>query len=175
MLEWGTSLLEFQPSLRTADQVAKVTVRGWLPKIKQPVEATARREDLIGEKVIDPKMLGITEPDLAQEITVDEPVADQAEANELARRILRQKASGLITARGRTLGLPDLRAGVKVEIHDLGCRFSGIYLVTETSHALGDSGYTTSFSARMEERLPGDDCKKSAVQPGETASPGRVR
>jgi hypothetical protein len=36
-----------------------------------------------------------------------------------------------------------------VEIKGLG-RFDGTYLVTATTHTIGDGGYTTDFSARME-------------------------
>jgi phage protein D len=148
-LEWGVSLISFQPTFRTADQVAKVTVRGWDPKAKKPIEQSAVREDLKDEHVIDPDMLGVNEPQLAQQVTVDEPVSSAVEAKEYAKKILRQKASVMVTAKGKTVGLPDLRAGVKVAIGNLG-RFSGVYLVTETTHSLGDGGYTTDFTARME-------------------------
>ena len=60
-------------------------------------------------------------------------------------------AKNLVTGSGSTVGLPELRAGRPVYIRGLGRRFSGRYLVTSSTHALGDSGYTTQFEARMEE------------------------
>jgi hypothetical protein len=48
------------------------------------------------------------------------------------------------------VGLPDLRAGRKVRIRGLG-RYSGLYAVTTTTHTLGQGGYSTDFSARMEQ------------------------
>jgi len=63
----------------------------------------------------------------------------------------------MVEAKGKTVGLPDLRTGVKVQIKGLGSRFSGpdekhlfSYLITSTTHTVSDSGYTTDFSARME-------------------------
>jgi len=153
VLEWGVSLISFQPTLRTADQVSKVTVRGWDPKTKQPIVGTATRADIADEKVVDPSMLGLNDPQTAQEVTVDHPVAKKKEAEDHAKSILRQIASELITAKGKTIGVPDLRAGVKVQIEGLGRRFSGTYLVTDTTHTIGEGGYTTDFGARMEGRL----------------------
>jgi phage protein D len=153
-LKWGASLIGFQPALRTADQVAKVTVRGWSPGAKKPIEKTATRATIAGEGVLDPAKIGVNEPALCQEMTVDLPVGSEAEADQLSREILRQRACELITAKGKTVGLPDLRAGAKVLI-DMGrdrapWRFSGVYLVTDTTHSIGEGGYTTDFTARKE-------------------------
>jgi phage protein D len=156
ILEWGVSLISIQPTLRVADQVSKVTVRGWNAKSKKPIQKTATRQDLSKERVVHPRELDLQEPSLAQEITVDRPVANEAEAEKYARQILRQKASELVVAKGKTIGLPDLRAGVKVQLRGLGRRFSGEdtkwfeYVVTDTTHSVGESGYTTDFTARME-------------------------
>ena len=38
-----------------------------------------------------------------------------------------------------------------MQIEGLGARFSGTYFVTETTHTIGDSGYTTKFNARRED------------------------
>jgi hypothetical protein len=60
-----------------------------------------------------------------------------------------ERSSELVEARGKTVGLPSLRFGVKLDIRGLGARFSGTYLVTSTTHTIGDGGYTTEFRARM--------------------------
>jgi phage protein D len=156
ILEWGVSLISVQPTLRVADQVNKVTVRGWNPRSKQPIQQTVTRLELKGERVVHPRDLDLQEPSLAQEVTVDRPVSSEREAKQYAQQILRQKASELVTAKAKTIGLPDLRAGVKVQLRGLGDRFSGPmdhwfeYVVTETTHTLNDGGYTTDFTARME-------------------------
>jgi phage protein D len=60
-----------------------------------------------------------------------------------------ERSSKLVEARGKTIGLPILRSGVKLDIRGLGARFSGTYLVTSITHTIGEGGYTTEFSARM--------------------------
>jgi phage protein D len=69
-----------------------------------------------------------------------------------------------VEAKGKTIGLPDLRAGSKVNIYMKAGdnqtpppankdRFSGTYTVTSTTHTLNESGYTTDFTARMEAQV----------------------
>jgi uncharacterized protein len=162
VLEWGKSLISFQPTLQMVNQVATLTVRGWDPKGKTKFEATATRADLAAEGVVNPSELGVDESALASklEIAVDTPIKDQKEADQLALKKLRQIAEVIVEAKGKTIGLPDLRAGVKLQIKGLGTRFSGkddknlfSYLVTGTTHTISDGGYTTDFTARMEKSI----------------------
>lgn len=160
VLEWGKTLLSFQPTLQTANQVAELTVRGWNPQTKEQIKYVAKRQDLPG--IIIPDDLGLAEPTIVQkkEIVVDYPTQDQAEAKAVAEDRLRQICETIVVAKGKTVGLPELRAGVKILIKGLGKRFSGpgfgpkqksfAYLVTSTTHSIDDGGYTTDFSARME-------------------------
>jgi hypothetical protein len=156
ILEWGKTLISAQPTLRVADQVSKVIVRGWNPGRKEPITESVTRADLRGEGVVDPRELDLAEPAIAQEISVDRPVQSAREAKDLAKQILKQMASELVVVKAKTIGLPDLRAGSKVQMLGLGERFSGPkknpfqFLVTETAHSFGESGYTTDFTARME-------------------------
>jgi uncharacterized protein len=154
-LEWGKSLVSFQPTLQTANQVSEVTVRGWNPQAKKPFEATATRADMAKEGVVSPADVGVTESPLAQklEIVVDHPVQSKDEATKIAKQTFKQLAQGLVEAKGKTVGLPDLRAGRKIEIKGVGKRFSGTYMITSTTHTIGDGGYTTDFSARREQQL----------------------
>jgi len=156
VLEWGKSLISFQPTLQVANQVAELTVRGWNPKTKKEIKVTVKRSDLKG--VVTPSDLAVSEPELSKkiEIVVDRPVSNEAEARQLALNRLKQIGEVIVEGKGKTIGLPDLRAGVKVQIKGLGTRFSGtdgaplVYVVTSSTHSLGAGGYTTDFSARME-------------------------
>ena len=78
---------------------------------------------------------------------VFETFADHFELPEGARAF----AKDLVTGTGSVVGLPDLRSGGVLMITGLGKRFSGRYFVTNTTHAIGDSGYTTQFACRREE------------------------
>jgi phage protein D len=150
ILEWGVSLMNFQPTLQCANQVAELTVRGWNPQTKKPIKVTVKRNEIKG--IVTPSDLNVTEPDLTKkvEIVIDRPIQNEAEAKLLATNRLRQIGEVLVEAKGKTIGVPDLRAGSKVEIKGLGTRFSGTYLITGTTHSIGDGGYTTEFTGRME-------------------------
>jgi phage protein D len=164
VLEWGKTLISLQPNLQMTNQVSQVTVKGWNPSGKTKFEATITRAQLAAKSpgIVNPSDLGVNDPgmDQKQEIVVDRPIQSQAEANDLAQNTLLQIGQTLVEAKGKTIGLPDLRAGVKVQIKGLGARFSGppggtpfSYLVTSTTHTIGESGYTTDFTARMEQSL----------------------
>jgi hypothetical protein len=152
-LVWGESLISFQPTLQTANQVSSVKVRGWNPQGKTKIEYTANRADIKG--IVHPANLDVDETGLSQkeEIVCDHPIQNKAEAKLVAEKRMLRLAQGIVEARGKTVGLPNLRSGNKVAVSGLGTRFSGIYVVTSTTHTIGESGYTTDFSARMEAKL----------------------
>jgi uncharacterized protein len=152
-LSYGKSLIEFQPELTTANQVGKVTVRGWDNVKKQKIEYTATRSEIRtkgvggkgGQKEIDKAIAGKVE------VVATKPVESQAEARKLAIEILDGIAKEMVKGRGSVPGLPDIRAGTVLEIDGLGDRFSGRYYVTGTTHTIGGGGYTTQFDCRREE------------------------
>jgi phage protein D len=148
-LRWGASLIEFKPTLTTANQIKSVTVRGW--------DRAKKKE--ISEKVsLDDKELAINKDlhellnqcDPREEVVVEKPVHTKAEAKKVAIGILKDRQKEMVKASGSCIGLPSLCAGCTVEIEGLGARFSGTYFVVSTTHTLGDSGYTTRFEARRE-------------------------
>lgn len=152
IVEWGKSLISFQPTLQFANQVAEVTVRGWNPQTKKEIKVTVKRSEIKG--IVTPSELGVSENDLAKksDIVIDRPVKDEAAARLLATNRLKKINEALVEAKGKTIGVPDLRAGSKVEIRGVGERFAGIYLITSTTHSIGDGGYTTDFTGKMEEK-----------------------
>ena len=152
-LKWGQSLIEFKPSLTTANQVASVTVNGWDRRTKKTISVTVGLEDLRSGRnqdlyrLLDDAGCG----EAREEIVVDEPVFTENEARRRAEAILSDQTKAIVKASGSTIGLPELRAGRKVAIDGLGARFSGTYFVTETTHSINASGYVTRFQARRED------------------------
>lgn len=148
-LRYGHTLLEFQPTLTTANQVNRVTVRGWDAVRGEPIEGTAQRRQTRvrggDEEFIEPAF------DQREEVIVNQPVHSRQEAQTLARETLERIVKDLIKGNGSVVGLPDLRAGSILYLSGLGDRFSGRYFVTSTTHTIGDSGYTTRFECRREE------------------------
>jgi len=154
-LEWGKTLINFKPTLAIKKQVEKVTVRGWNPKKKEEVVGEAVWYDLDAKSLPDVAALSAADSALvgSEEVIADQPIESKAEAEQLAKKYLSEKAKELVTGSGSTVGLPELRAGRLVYIGGLGKRFTGRYLVTNSTHSLGDSGYSTQFEARLEELM----------------------
>jgi phage protein D len=149
-LRWGASLVEFKPTLTTANQVKSVTVKGWDRDTKEPITGSASLDD---EALAINKDLHylLKSSDPREEIVVEKPVHKKPEADRLALAILKDRHKEMVKASATCIGLPSLVAGTKVEIEGAGARFSGVYFVTATTHSFGESGYTTRFEARREE------------------------
>jgi len=147
-LNYGSTLIDFQPNLTTAKQVGEVTVRGWDAVHKQKIEETVTRKDLnlkVEQKIE-------SSFNQRKEVLATVPIRTKEEAKQLAKQTLTNIAKDMIKGTGSTLGLPDLRSGNRVELGGLGTRFSKTYFVTATTHSISDSGYTTQFECRMEEQ-----------------------
>jgi phage protein D len=161
-LEWGKSLSSFRYSLDLSNQVGTMEVRGWDRRTNAPLvgQATLDQVNTDGEEQARMRLLRHVFDDRIH-VEVDTPVRTPAEATSLAEDMLRRRLKEMLTASGATVGLPDLRAGRKVEI--VGFRqqtqanqppdppniVDGEYFVTETTHTVGD-GYRTEFRARRE-------------------------
>lgn len=159
-LEWGKSLVQFSPTLKTKGQVRKITVRGWDPTKsgdERAVVGEATWSDLATQALPSNEDLQTIDSALGEsfEVVTDYVPRSKAEADRVARELLADVAKRMVTARGTTIGLPELRAGGALGIDGLGSRFSGRYVVTESTHTIGASGYRVEFTARMEIRRDG--------------------
>jgi phage protein D len=150
-LKWGLSLIDFKPTLTTANQIKSVTVNGWNRCTRKPISGKASLDDPKLKLNRDLHKL-LETCDAREEHVVDEPVFTQKQADERAKAILLDRSKELVKASGTCVGLPDLRAGQRVRIGNLGVRFSGDYFITETTHTINDSGYITKFNARREDQ-----------------------
>ncbi|MEH2048240.1 phage late control D family protein [Nostoc sp.] len=153
LLEWGKSLIDFQPSLKTTKQVAEVTVQGWNALTKKPIKVTVKRSELDTRPQKDPQRMKKLEEGFKErrDVVVDKPFRDEKEAKQYARSLLTENSKNMVTGRGSTVGLPDLRAGSFIKIQGLGLTFDGRYFVKSTTHTINTSGYITTFDARLEE------------------------
>ena len=150
-LKWGLSIIDFKPTLTTANQVKSVTVNGWDRARKKAISVKVSLTDKDKELKINQDLHHLLDAcDPREEIVVDKPVHSEKEAKAVAQAILKDRLKEMVKANSTCIGLPDLRAGRKVEIEGLGSRFNGTYFITESTHTIGDSGYTTKFSARRE-------------------------
>jgi uncharacterized protein len=144
-------LLEFYPRLSMARQVSEVTVRGWDPKKKEEILSTAQagtESSTMGGKESGSK---ITQRAFGSTVEVlsARPSMTQAEADQIAKATLNQRALSLIEGEGLCLGRTDLRAGKVIKINGVGSRFGGQYYITTASHRYtAQGGYRTQFEVR---------------------------
>jgi phage protein D len=149
----GKTLTSFKPKLDTGRLVASVTWRGWDRKNDQLIEHKANWDDPDGVPAgpeRDRLKLILQAFGVRNEVRVSPAPRTQGEAQQYAKNTLTRQFQEMITASGVTVGLPDLRAGSKVQIEGLGTRYSGRYYVTSTTHIIGDGGYRTQFEARRD-------------------------
>ena len=140
--EWGKSLQSFRPMMNANGQVNQVTVRGYDPLLKQAIVGrypTGGGEGSGGPQVAE-EAFGPGE-----EMHGDCPIFSEDEARRRAQSIYEERVRSFLTGTGTIIGMPALRAGMVVELKNLG-QFSGQFRLTEVRHDLGGSGYTTSFN-----------------------------
>lgn len=151
--EWGKTLISFSPKLSSDEQITSVTVRGWNPRTKEPIVATASARDLpssIGGGVSGPAVAAQSAQRSGgkQDFIVDSSVVTSEEAQKLAVSYLTKRAWEFNTGSGQVIGLPDLRPGNNVHLKGLGKRFSGVYQLQKVEHTIGGSGYLTQFDVK---------------------------
>ena len=150
-LELGKDIVSFRPSIRTTGLITEVEVRGHNPQDpSKPIvgKATAgdERSQESGKK---------TGSQIAEEHygTVKKVISyvmvnSEEQANKIAQSILNKASDGLIEGDVQCIGIPEIRAGVNINIEKVGKRFSGKYYVKSTTHTINDSGYKTSFNVK---------------------------
>jgi phage protein D len=149
-LEWGKNLQVFRPRLSIAEQVDKVTVRGWDVKTKKEIVGQATSGEgapAIGESKTGSALAKQTWGEATHFIT-DHPVDTQGVAEHLAQSTLDDLAASFVHATGRCNGDPKLKAGGQISVTGVGDRFKGTYYVTAAEHRISAAdGHMTSFTA----------------------------
>jgi uncharacterized protein len=144
-------LTSFAPTLDARQPVCDVTVRGWDVQNKTQFVGRASSSDQNGDMAGTIKAGAVWSSafqNTRQYIGVRTPVSTQGEADEHARAIYNNRAWEMVTGRGKTIGLPPLRAGKVVKLDGLGPRFNGNYYVDESTHTLDQNGYFTTFTVK---------------------------
>jgi len=153
---WGRTLLSFTPVMSASAQVSEVVARGADPDgdgKKKAIEAVKKWSDLAWvDGALGPTGLAAAEAAGKgfREIIKPDEIHTLEDAEKAAMARLTEMANGLVTGSGTAIGLPELRAGKTISIKGLGARFDGVYRLTQTTHTIGGSGYSTSFQTRKE-------------------------
>ena len=144
-LTWQDNLISFRPRVSGVQQIDTVNVRNWDPKNKQTVTGsasgarTASTPGIQRSKVASDLGGGTT-------LVANRLAVNSGEANGIAKSALQGQADAFAEAEGACFGNPDVKAGCKVTIKNVGSKFGGTYLVSSSTHLYrGKTGYQTSF------------------------------
>jgi uncharacterized protein involved in type VI secretion and phage assembly len=129
----------------TAAQVTEVEVRGWDPKNKRAIVATAPARTR-GAKLKDEPEKVAGAFGSPRHVIVDVPLTTQAECDAFALAQAERLASRFVHAEGVAKGDPRIVAGAAVSLGQTG-RFDGKVTVSRARHTWDDRGYRTSFTA----------------------------
>lgn len=144
-------LLEFHPRLSTMRQFSELELRGWDPKDKKEIVASARSGDEVSTMGGSASGAALAQSafDAAAVLVSDAPVFSQAEADQLALASFNRAVLELVRAEGVCSGRTDLLPGQVIKIDGIGTRFSGQYYVSATRHCYTPRyAYQTHFVAR---------------------------
>jgi phage protein D/phage baseplate assembly protein gpV len=141
----GGNLEQLSARVTAAQQVSEVEVRGWDPKTKRAVVATAPARTRAAKLADDPAAVAgrFGSP---RHVTVDLPLTTQAECDAVAQAQAERLAGSCVYAEGVARGDPRLVAGAAVSLGQTGGRFDGKLTVSRARHTWDGSGYRTSFS-----------------------------
>lgn len=155
-LEWGRDLISFSPSISTHGIATQVRTRS------SQTSRGRSKDALVGSAGVGDEQVSMGEQTGQQIVQQrcgeneilyeDHDIDSPEEANEIAQAQFEASGMKYMTGRGSCIGNPELRARKVVELKGLGKKFSGIYYVTSTTHAIGSSGYTTNFQVQRNAR-----------------------
>ncbi len=144
-LTWQKDLISFRPRISGVQQVDTVNVRNWDSKNKQTVTGSASGARTVSSP-------GIQRSSVASglgggtTLVANRLAVTNGEATGIAKSTLQGQADAFAEAEGTCFGNPDVKAGCKVSIKNVGTKFGGTYLVSSTTHLYrGKTGYQTSF------------------------------
>ncbi|MGH7491697.1 MAG: phage late control D family protein [bacterium] len=128
LLEWGKSLTQFQPNLSTTRQVNEVVIRcndALRSDDRRSFEVRVSRDQIKTRCLRDPDKMKKLEKGFQdrREVIVDRPFRNEREARRFATDRMERIVREMVTARGTTVGSPDLRAGRIIEVRDVGSMF----------------------------------------------------
>jgi phage protein D len=147
-LNWGQDgLMEFQPVMTSLAQYTEIEVRGWDPDTKKALVARAKKGDS------HPEIKPTDHPGQAQKASGDQKqiltttLRSQKEVDLLAKAEADRRSGAFVQAEGICGGNPNIVAGVKITIPNIGDTFKGTYTVTHVAHVYrSNQSYTTEFS-----------------------------
>jgi phage protein D len=156
-LTWGESLLEFAPRISTVGQVAGVGAKFVLREIPFSLMVVVSWNfdtQTLSVLVLPSATTAYLKSFIGPVITyIKRPISSPADIGDSALFLtskLRDIINNRLTGSASAIGDPSIRAGIMIELDNLGPDFSGVYRVRSTNHTIDSGGYRTTFEVRKE-------------------------
>lgn len=155
-LEWGLGLVGFSPEAKLGRQIAEVRVLGRDTEQGEQIVGVATKADLTegdtggqnASELVTQAQAGASSRADNSILKIRTAVHTKAEAEARAKGILEERAQDFLTGSGESIGLPEIRPDVNIELKGLGSGFSKVYYVSETTHTIDSGGYKTTFNVQ---------------------------
>jgi len=140
-LTWGKNLLSFASEIDLSGQIGAVEVYSTNPIMQEAFMAKATTISVPGESGAAVASVAKNKP----VVVTDPEVFNQDQANQIAQHMLEHYAARFVSCKGSVIGLPDLKAGDKIEVDGMGKGVDGIYFLHHVNHRIDSNGYITCF------------------------------
>ena len=144
-LTLGTNLKSFEKRVSLARQVGKVEIRG-RDVNQKPIKGEASSVSVGGSGKSAAQLVPALKQSVLREFS--ELVRTQAECTQLAQARLDSIAMGLVSGKGRCVGVPQLIPGRYITIEGGDAQTNGSYLLTKVRHIFEHEGYITEFEVK---------------------------
>ena len=148
-LHYGQEILSFKPELNIKKEIEQVRVVG--------LEFSSENEPIVGEANLergdddlssDAGIKALLRRLNSVKYEVREAVRSNEEAMQRAESLLEQFSQNFFRAELKSIGIPELKAGVSITLVGLGERFSRDYYVEKAQHSFSEQGYETTLTLR---------------------------
>jgi phage protein D len=145
-LEYGNNFTRAAIRSTVGNQVGNVEFASWDQWKKEPVVAQGKTPAAV-RSIGDSKLAASSKlPTEFGTITsrfLDVSLTESAPLETALQSYVTELGEGLLSFECECPGLPTLVAGKKVNLTNVGTRFSGSYLITTARHVVSEAGYTT--------------------------------
>lgn len=148
-LRYGRSVVDFSPRISNIGQIASITAFVWVAAIKTDFAVTVGWDWDRAALTIDVRPAFTPMGAGPSGFVIDRPVTPSSAPREIVGTLI-PRLNSRLTATGTTIGDPRIKAGSVVRMEGVGEHFGGLYRVTEATHRVDASGYSTAFTLRKE-------------------------
>lgn len=148
-LSYGKEILSFSPEFNVEKEVTKVKVVGIeFQNAKEKIVGEAPKSSFSGTLSSDVTIKELLKNISNIEHEIKAPVNSVEDANILAQAKYDELSSNLIKGELVSVGIPELKPGMYIQLKGFGTRFSTTYYISKAVHIFNNKGYEVRLSVK---------------------------